>query len=200
MPHTSQVARRRGLAARSVVAALVGLVLCFGQLAATETSSSAYTWKNTFGRPGAVTLWQAEGVHIRICSQPYSWSCRMAPGIHLPAQRVHRSPSTKGSQRVAVLIRIQRWTGSHWVKQTQVTRYRTIPRGSRYVLTPEWTALPTHVNYLRVQLVVTWASPRGRALGKKVIWMNQSGDYVCKTNLHPCTAGAGWLFIREPGV
>lgn len=162
--------------------------------------ASAYTWIDGAGRAGYVALSKAQGVHIRQCATYAYYSCRMAPGIHVPAQRVYRSPSTTGRQDVVVVINIQRWDGSQWVYQTGRTWYGTIPAGVGSVVMPEWTTLPTRVNYLRVKVGVGWANPYGQTLGTRAVTMDQLGDYECATTLSPCTAGAGWLFIREPGV
>ena len=186
-------------ARRLLVALLTALCTMVG-LAATAAPASAYTWVDGAGRAGYVALSKAQGVHIRQCTSYTYYTCRMAPGVHVPAQRVYRSPLTTGRQDIAVVINIQRWSGDRWVYQTGRTWYGTIPAGVSSVVMPEWTVLPTAVNYLRVKIGVAWANPYGQALGTRALTMDQFGDYECATTLSPCTAGAGWLFIREPGV
>lgn len=183
----------------SVTACLTALVALVGMVG-TSAPASAYTWVDTQGRPGFVQLSKAQGVHIRQCSTYAYYTCRMAPGIHVPAQRVNRSPRTSGRQDLGVAIVIQRYEGDRWVRQTSRTWYGRIPAGVRSIRMPEWTVLPNRVNYLRVQVAVAWARPAGGALGARMITMNQLGDYECATTLRPCEAGPGWLFIREPGV
>ena len=185
--------RRLTIAVLTAVVALLGAV-------GSAAPASAYSWVDGQGRSGFVALSKAQGVHIRQCSQVVYYSCRMAPGVHVPAQRVHRSPSTSGRQDVVVVINIQRYQGDRWVHQTGRTWYGTIPAGVGSVVMPEWTVLPNAVGYLRVKLGVGWANRYGTTLGTRVITMNHDGDYECATTLRPCSAGAGWLFIREPGV
>jgi len=185
--------RRLTLAALTLLVAVIGAV-------GSAAPASAYTWRDTQGRGGAVALSKAQGVHIRQCYNAYYWSCRMAPGVHVPAQRVSRSPSTTGRQDIAVVISVQRYEYGTWYQQTSRTWYGTIPAGVSSISMPEWTTLPTKVGYLRVNVGVAWATPTGVALGTRIISMNQLGDYACATTLRPCEAGAGWVFIREPGV
>ena len=92
---------------RSLVTALLtAFVVLLGTVAAAGPAS-AYTWRDTQGRGGFVGLSKAQGVHIRQCYNAYYWSCRMAPGINVPAQRVNRSPVTTGRQDIAVVISVR---------------------------------------------------------------------------------------------
>lgn len=186
-------------ARRLLTTALTAVLMVLGALSAAP-SASAYTWNDGAGRAGYVALSKAQGVHLRICATAQYYTCRMAPGINVPAQRVYRSPMTSGRQDIVVVINILRFDGDRWYHETGRTWYGTIPAGVSSVVMPEWTTLPNRVNYLRVNIGVGWANPYGQTLGTRFLSMNQQGDYECATNLRPCTAGAGWLYIREPGV
>jgi hypothetical protein len=184
---------------RLIIALLTAFVALVGTVAAAGPAS-AYTWRDTQGRGGFVALSKAQGVHIRQCYNAYYWSCRMAPGVHVPAQRVNRSPKTTRRQDIAVVISVQRYEYGSWTQQSTRTWYGTIPAGVRSIRMPEWTVLPNKVGYLRVNFGVVWTNKYGRNLGTRIISMNEYGDYECATNLRPCEAGAGYVFIREPGV
>ena len=186
-------------ARRLVTAVLTALVTMLG-VALAAGPASAYTWVDGQGRAGYVALSKAQGVHLRVCATAAYYTCRMAPGVNVPAQRVYRSPMSSGRQDVVVVINVERYDGSRWYTETARTWYGTIPAGSSSVVMPEWTTLPNRVNYLRVKIGVGWANPYGQTLGTRLITMNQLGDYECATRLSPCQAGAGWLYIREPGV
>ena len=159
--------------------------------------ASAYTVRKN-GSPGKVVGYQVQGSHWDTCPTT-AYSC-FSPWVVGSGPVVYRSPASTGKQGIVAVYRLQRWNGSAWAHQADRTHVRYLPRGDNRLRMPRVDFLPNAAGYFRVIVGIAWGNADGtRSFGAKVLKYNQAGDYSCNTRF-PCEAGAGYVWLRSPGV
>lgn len=183
----------RGLA-RTLLITMVAVV-AMGTLQAAP--ASAYTTRNS-GNPGRVTGYQVQGSHYDSCTSPY-YTC-FTPWVvgHGPA--VYRSPSSSGTQTITAVYQLQRYNGSYWVNYSSRVYTRYLQRGYSWMYLPRIDFLPNTAGSFRVVIGIAWSNQYDTVtFGAKKLVYNRSGDFICNTRF-PCEAGAGYVWLRSPGV
>lgn len=183
---------------RTLIRVLLVAIVAALMLTVVQTApASAYTTRKS-GAPGRVTVYQVQGSHYDVCPSTY-YSC-FNPWVVATGPLVGRSPASSGAQRIGVVYNLQRWNGSSWVHQSQQTHVRIMDRGVNRLRMPRIDFLPNSAGHFRVTMVVGWANGRDtRGFGSRVYAFNQAADYTCNTRF-PCQVGAGWVWLRSPGV
>lgn len=189
---TTRHARR---AARSL---LVVLVMSVTLSVVQSAPASAYTWRNS-GRPGRVVGYQVQGSHYNSCTFTTYYTC-FTPWVVGTGPLVYRSPASSGTQKIAAVYQLQYHDGSNWVNQAQRIHTRYLRRGDNRLRMPRIDFLPNGGGYFRVVIGVAWSNYADTiGYGSKRLVYNQYGDFTCNTRF-PCEAGAGYVWLRSPGV
>lgn len=185
-------------AQRAARTLLVVLVLAVGMSLLQSAPASAYTVNNN-GRPGRVVGYQVQGTHYNSCTHTTYYTC-FTPWVVGTGPLVYRSPASTGAQKIGAVYQLQYYNGSSWIDYGQRIYTRYLRRGDSRLRLPRIDFLPNRGGSFRVKIGVVWTNRREtRNLGAKVLTYNQYGDFVCNTR-YPCEAGAGYVWLRSPGV
>jgi len=177
---------------------------------AQETSASASTdasvappplvsWYHEVpvGSPGGFVPNQVVGTHLQV---PCGGYMCLQPGLQLTATALGRSPATSGDQVVRFRAQIYALDAlGGWSLQSEDEQQVSIPAGAQVGYTTHLDLLPNTGGGKHVTFIVSWGDDLGRALGARVVAMDESSDYICLTK-HTlyCSVHDGFVSVTEP--
>jgi uncharacterized membrane protein HdeD (DUF308 family) len=171
--------------------ALLTLLTIFAIMLAGAGHAQAWTNLGSGGQPGTFYVPQIIGSHLSIAA---GTSYTFTPVIGNMPLDVARSTATTGQQQVVITFIVKRWNGSSWTNLSTSSVSGVLGAGVNTTRLPTWSTYPTRSGYYFVSAIVTWYSGTS-LLGYVSVTWTSSGDYVCKTIVAPCQAGAGWLYL-----
>ena len=171
------------------------LVTMLVALAATSKPAEAYNQYRIDGQPGGVTGYQIQGSHYNTCQLTSVGDTCWTPWVYTDGPIVGRSPATTGNQAITVVYQLQRWNGNNWEDSAFQRHSRTLYAGYSRIQMPNINITKAQTGHFRVNIGTRWTSANGVVLGNSILSYNQSGDYACRSNVKPCSTGAGWVYL-----